>query len=141
MTTGALACFFRKEKMKILYLCITNAFYDKGKFCNKRKTTYECTRKYWNLRNLQKASEAEYIVGVAKGKIEGIYKKTEDWKLVQDMPELLNDDEVKENPKYLKRYAFTGEEISRDSKEGKAIISEYEKNPFRFYGNVGHYNY
>ena len=127
--------------MKILYLCITNAFYGKGKFCKKRKNTYECTRKYWNLRNLKKASEAEYIVGVAKGEIKGIYKRTEDWKLVQDMPDLLNDDEVKENPKNLKRYAFTGIDIPLDSEEGKSIISEYKKNPFRFYGNVGHYNY
>ena len=51
------------------------------------------------------------------------------------------DDEVKENPKNLKRYAFTGIDIPLDSEEGKSIISEYKKNPFRFYGNVGHYNY
>ena len=125
--------------MKILYLCITKAYNEIGNF--KRKDVYDCTRKYWNLKSLSKAYEAEYIVGVSKGKITGIFIRTESWKLVKDMPEFQNDIELKENPEYKQRYAFTGKSVALDSEVGKEILKEYELNPFRFYGNVEHYNF
>lgn len=92
--------------MKILYLCITKAYNKKGDF--KRPNVYECTRKFWALNSLRKAKEAEIIVGVANGKIKGIFKKTVDWQMVKDIPELQNDEELKAHPDYQTRYAFSG---------------------------------
>lgn len=102
--------------MKILYLCITKAYNGIEKF--NRKDIYDCTRKYWNLTSLSKATEADYIVGVAKGIIKGIFKRTEAWKLVKDMPEFENDAKLKEHPEYKLRYAFTGTSIDLDSEIG-----------------------
>ena len=125
--------------MKLLYLCITKAYNGVSNF--KRKDIYDCTRKYWNLNSLSKANEADYIVGVAKGVIKGIFKKTEPWKLVKDILELQNDAELRENPEYRYRYAFIGTSIPLDSEIGKEVLKEYDTNPFRFFGNVEHYNF
>ena len=125
--------------MKILYLCITKAFNKEGDF--ERPNVYECTRKFWALKSLRKAQEAEVIVGVANGEIQGIFKKTVDWQLVQNIPELQNDRELKTNPKYQTRYAFSGEEITFSSDEAKEVFSDFENHPFRFCGNVEHYNF
>ena len=122
-----------------MYLCITNAFYGKNGF--KRRSVYDCTRKYWNLRSLNKASQAEFIVGLANGEIKGIFTKTDNWKLVKDMPELLNDEEVSKNPEYKLRYAFSGSTIDLNSSDGKKIIEYYREHPFKFHGNVEQYNF
>ena len=125
--------------MKILYLSISKAY--SGIDNLRRKDIYDCTRKYWNLKSLSKASEADYIVGVAKGIIKGIFKRTTAWQLVKDIPEFQNDEELKENPNYKLRYAFTGYSISLESEIGKEILKEYNTNPFKFNRNVEHYNF
>mgnify|MGYP003571637116 CR=1 FL=1 len=57
------------------------------------------------------------------------------------MPEFQNDTELKDNPEYKFRYAFTGESIDLDSEIGKEVCKEYIASPFRFNGNVEHYNF
>ena len=125
--------------MKILYLCITKAYNKKGDF--KRPNVYECTRKFWALNSLHKAKEAEIIVGVANGKIKGIFKKTVDWQMVKDIPELQNDEELKAHPDYQTRYAFSGEEIKFDSEEAKEVFSYFENHPFKYCGYVERYSF
>lgn len=121
--------------MKIMYLCITKTF---KKQLGYRQSIYECTRKYWKLVNIKKAFEAEYIVGLSNGEIKGIYKNI-NWDLVKNFPEFLDDIEVKENPGYLDRYAFTADEVS--PKEQEEIEQFYKENSFKFQGRVIAYNF
>ncbi len=125
--------------MKIMYLCITNSYNGKKGF--DRKNVYDCTRKYWDIKDLPKAEEAEYIVGVANKKIEGIYKNISGWKLVKDMPELINDNEVKNYPKHLSNYAFSGEEETSENVKIE-IEKDYIEHPFQFnQAHRIHYNF
>ena len=119
---------------KIMYLCITRAFNNLDDF--NRDNVYECTRKYWKIPDLQKANDAEFIVGLANGEIKGIYKKESDWRQVKDVPELLDDSEVNNHPEYKARYVFSGKEV-----ESAAVEEDFKENRFRFYGNPIHYNY
>lgn len=122
--------------MKIMYVYIKKSFATIGKVKG-RENVYQCTRKYWRI-NLQKASEADYIAGVANIVV-GIYKRTSDWKLVRDFPNMLSDDEVKTHPEYLDRYAFEGIEAPKNIID--LYVGKPMESPLRFYGNVICYNY
>lgn len=76
-----------------------------------RENIYQCTRKYWKV-NKENAEQADYIAGVFRNDegiyiIKSVYKNSE-WKKVKDFPEMSDDEEVIENPKYLDRFAFSG---------------------------------
>ena len=125
------------KNCKIMYVYITKSFATIGKVKG-RENVYQCTRKYWRI-NLKKASEADYIAGVANNIIVGIYKRISDWKLVRNFPDMQFDEEIIIHPDYLDRYAFEGIEAPKniiDLYVGKPM--EY---PLRFYGNVICYNY
>lgn len=127
--------------MKIMYLCITRSYHRLDDF--KRETIYECTRKYWKLKDfeLSKANEADFIVGIADRQIKGVYKNMSGWKMVKNMPELLNDTEVKDHSEYQDRYAFDGEEVT-SSETIEEIKKDYADHPFRFnVSYVIHYNF
>ena len=124
--------------MKLMYLCISSSYKKLGQF--NRPSIYECTRKYWNLRSLKKALEADYVVAVGDRIIRGVFKKTTNWQLVRNFPELHQDAEVLDNPDYLERFAFIGEEVT-DSEILAAIHKDYREHPFRYYGGIEHYNF
>lgn len=123
---------------KIIYVCINRTYeaFSRGIRTKGRETLYECTRKYWPV-DLAKANQADYIAGVYKGIVQKLYKRTEDWRPVSSFKEFAEDAEIKENPKLLNRYAFTGVEAEQSV---EATYIE-KKMPGRFYGNIVAYNY
>lgn len=101
-----------------------------------RENVYECTRKYWKL-SKDKADMADYIVGVANGIVRGVYEFADKvkWREVRYCPELAEDDEVLENPKYMERYAFSGKEAASDIQKkyvGRKIDFTFGMNPVRY---------
>lgn len=122
---------------KIIYVCINRTYHDfmKGKKPKGRESLYECTRKYWSV-NLNRANQAEYVAGVCGGIVRTIYKKKGDWQLVSTFKEFKDDEELKEHPEYLSRYAFIGDEAEKEIKE-KYIEKPMQR---RFFGRVT-YNY
>ncbi|MBQ5471778.1 MAG: hypothetical protein IIT58_07230 [Treponema sp.] len=127
--------------MKIMYLCITRSYHRLDDF--KRETIYECTRKYWKLKEMElpKANGTDFIVGVADRQIKGVYKNLSGWKMVRDRPELQDETEVKDHPEYQDRWAFDGEEVTSSEIIGE-IKKDYANHPFRFnVSYVIHYNF
>lgn len=127
----------QKSSEKVVFFSI-NISYDRlsnGVIVKGRENLYECIRKYWKL-NPDKVAEADYIAGVFHGEIKGIYKNFPDWKLVKDIEEFQDDDEVKEYPEYLGRYALAHREEVAEC----FIQEKYIGKSFRLYGSVG-YNF
>lgn len=123
------------EKIAFFSINISYARLSSGVIIKGRENLYECIRKYWKL-NPDKASEADYIAGVFHREIKGIYKNFPDWKLVRDIEEFQDDEEVKKSPKYLERYA-----LAHKKEDAEDLIKEkYIGKEFRLYGSVG-YNF
>lgn len=106
-----------------------------------RENVYECTRKYWVL-NKAHADKANYIVGVVKNEL-GIYiiksvyefADGERWMKVRYCPELADDEELQENPKYLERFAFSGKEVAPDVQQryvDREIDFKFGTNPVKY---------
>ncbi|MBD5413601.1 MAG: hypothetical protein HDR52_04135 [Treponema sp.] len=101
-----------------------------------RENVYECTRKYWKL-NKDKADRADYVVGVADGIVRSVYEFADrtKWREVRYCPELADDEELRENPNYLGRFAFSGKETSSDVQQryvGREIDFSFGMNPVRY---------
>ena len=128
----------KNTEPKIIFVSINKSYglLSKGKIVKGRETLYECVRKYWYLNSTKKAKEADYIAGVFHGVVQGIYKNSQNWKLVKDMKELHDDDEVKENLSYLERYALD----KREEVAEKSIQEKYLGTGFRLLFPVG-YNF
>lgn len=125
------------EKIIFVSINVTYARLSKGIILKGRENLYECIRKYWRLKaSIEKVKEADYIAGVFYGEIKGIYKNFPDWKLVKDIKEFQDDEEVKEHPSYLERYALAHKEEAAEC----FIREKYIGKSFRLYGSVG-YNF
>lgn len=121
---------------KILFLDIKQSIKKLGH--KDREDLYQCTRKYWRL-SPERANQAEYVVGFADEEIKTIYKVSK-WRKVGDCQDLLNDEEVKQNPDYIQaRYAFEGERLKE--KVFKRIAAEITKDIPKSSQNPIHYNY
>lgn len=100
--------------MNIMYVCINQSALKVGQVKG-RENYYECIRKYWELNeaNLKKAKQVDYVAGVFNGIVLDIYKPRK-WDIVRNFPDMLEDFEVKKNPKYLNCYAFEGDSTGND---------------------------
>lgn len=125
------------EKIVFFSINISYARLSSGVIIKGRENLYECIRKYWRLKkSIEKVIEADYIAGVFHGEIKGIYKNFPDWKLVRDIEEFQDDEEVNKCPKYLERYA-----LAHEKEDAEDLIKEkYIGKEFRLYGSVG-YNF
>lgn len=106
---------------KVMFVCISSSFQGKPGFECRKGEVYECTQKYWELNSeqLYKAKEADYICGVSKCIIQGVYKNKSGWNQVREFESMKNDPEVvgfssdgiryQPHSEYLDRYAFEGE--------------------------------
>ena len=85
----------------------------------KRENLYEMTRKYWKL-NMKRAANATHVLAVVNGVVEAVFIP-EKWFLT-------------ENPKYIGRYEFVGEEDVDNDYIGKSVSSFYgrSQNPVKY---------
>lgn len=85
----------------------------------KRENLYEMTRKYWKL-NMKRAANATHVLAVVNGIVEAVFIP-EKWFLT-------------ENPKYIGRYEFIGEEEVDNEYIGKSVFSFYgrSQNPVKY---------
>ncbi|MBD5407196.1 MAG: hypothetical protein K2M50_07810 [Treponemataceae bacterium] len=127
----------KESSEKIVFVCISKSYarLSEGIILKGRDNLYECIRKYWKIKPC-KANKADYIAGVFHGEIQGIYKNFPDWKLVKDIKEFQDDEEVKEHPSFLERYALAHKEEAAEC----FIQKKYIGKSFRLYGSVG-YNF
>lgn len=102
-----------------------------------RENVYECTRKYWKLSKAH-ADHTDYIAGVFRNEIKSVYEFADGkkWQKVRDCPDLADDEEVRENPKYKdERFAFSGKKPSPEVQHryvGKGIDFDFGRNPVRY---------
>lgn len=85
-----------------------------------RHSIYDCTRHYWRVSS-KKAEQAELILGVAHGRVVGVYKPTS-WRYV----EYGNG----------RRIEFEGVEVADSAYMG--VVTEYfhkSQNPVKYIGN------
>jgi len=83
-----------------------------------RTSVYDCTRHYWRAK-LARALEADYILGVAHGKVVAVYRPKE-WHYTS-------------NPAYSGRIAFTGDEIVGSAFIGMNLTAYFKnRNPVRY---------
>lgn len=87
-----------------------------------RESIYDCTRHYWANVKRDRAMLAEYALGVAHGKVVGVYKPTR-WEYV-----------YRGNGKY--RIEFEGTEVADSSYLGEDVSAYFYKqqNPVRYIG-------
>ena len=125
---------------KIVFVCINKSYerLSRGIIIKGRENLYQCTRKYWPI-DIVKANNSEYVAGVYKGIVKTLFKKTDIWKPVRSFKDFLDDDEIKENPTLLNRYAFTG--IEAEQNVARKYIDKKMPNSLRFYGNIVTYNF
>ena len=101
-----------------------------------RENVYECTRKYWKL-NKARADKADFIVGLrmASCVVCTSLPTGKKWMEVRYCPELADDEELQQNPEYLKRFAFSGKEASPDVQQryiGREIDFKFGMNPVKY---------
>lgn len=106
-----------------------------------RENVYECTRKYWKL-SKARADNADYIAGVFKNDdgtwtIKSVceFADGKKWQRVRDCPDLADDEEVRENPDYLERFAFSGKKPSPEVQHryvGMCVDFSFGMNPVRY---------
>ena len=119
----------------VMFINITQSYRTlKSKVVKGRENVYECTRKYWMIRNRARANKANYIVGVADGIVRGVYEFADrlKWKKARYCTELSNDEELRENPEYREYFAFSGKEAALDVQQryvGKKIDFSFGNNP------------
>ncbi len=87
-----------------------------------RDSIYDCTRHYWANVNKEKAELAEYVFGVAHGKVVGVFKPSV-WYYT-------------ESGKYINRIQFEGEEIHDSTFLGMDLTEYFHRiqNPVRYIG-------
>ena len=76
-------------------------------------------------------------MGVADGIVRGVYEFADrkKWMEVRYCPELADDEELQQNPEYLKRFAFSGKEASPDVQQryiGREIDFKFGMNPVKY---------
>lgn len=128
---------FDSKNGKVIFVCI-NQSYEKlidGKIVKGRENAYECVRKYWPIKDVEKANEADFILGCREMKIVAVCKKdARGWRKISEDSELKeefkNDDEMKTNFRYWSRYAFSGELIEESSRFGKGSAFAKRKTPY-----------
>lgn len=88
-----------------------------------RKTLLDCVCKYWEIPNISKANEADFVIGVNAAKeIQIVAKPNENgWQKIERSVNLKK--LMPENDKLLKRYGFEGDDIS-DQTEVKHYIGQ-----------------
>jgi hypothetical protein len=82
-----------------------------------RKTLLDCVSKYWDIPNLSKANEADFVIGVGADKTILVIAKPNEkgWQKVSTFASLKKESPVIKNPKLLERYAFEGIDISKSA--------------------------
>lgn len=85
----------------------------------KRENLYQMTRKYWKV-NIKRAANATHVLAVVNGVVKAVFIP-EKWFLT-------------ENPKYVGRYEFIGEEDVDNNYIGKSVTSFYgrSQNPVKY---------
>lgn len=129
---------FDSKNGKVIFVCI-NKSYGKltdGEKVVGRETVYDCVRKYWPIKNVEKANEADFVCGVFNKMIVAVFKMDKHgWKKISDdrdlSEEFKNDDEVKKCPELLSRYALPsrkGDEVKDSPYLGKIRPEECKFN-------------
>ncbi len=140
---------------KVILVCLNQSYENYKSDCRKtfsgirsRKNLEDCIRKYWSIKDLEKANQADYIVGTYKTEIVAVYKfdKSFGWKQVKDYEEIQDKDEIADYPDLLLRYACHGELVAGILKNGEHINKEKgkwlgTKSPKKFYNCYPLYNY
>ena len=93
-------------------------------------------RKYWPIKDVEKANEADFILGVCHKEIVAVCKMDErGWRKISEDSQLMNgfknDAEIIECPSLLSRYAFSGEIVDDSPYLGMEIPIEYGFNQSR----------
>ncbi len=129
---------FDSKNGKVIFVCINKSYgkLEKGEKVVGRETVYDCVRKYWPIKDVEKANEADFVCGVYNKLIVAVFKMDKHgWKKIDENDELMkefeNDDEVKEFPKLLSRYALPskkGDEVKNSPYLGKIRPEECKFN-------------
>lgn len=134
MATG----IFDSKNGKVIFVCINKSYekLSKGIKIKGRESPYDCVRKYWPIKDVEKANEADFILGVCHKEIVAVCKMDErGWRKISEDSQLINgfknDAEIIECPNLLSRYAFSGEIVDDSPYLGMEIPSEYGFNQSR----------
>ena len=126
---------FTRKKVLIFYIEKSyNEFINQAPY---RKSMLDCVSKYWDIPNIPKANEADFVIGVGKDKIILIVAKPNEkgWQKVSSFDSLKKETPVIENPKLLERYAFEGTDISKSS-EAKDFYGKKLSDKIKFVKDI-----
>ena len=100
------------EGKKVLICYIEKSINELAEGKPYRKTLLDCVCKYWEIPNISKANDANFVIGVGADKKILIVAKLNEkgWQLIGDSPNLKKS--MPSNDKLLKRYGFEGDDIS-----------------------------
>jgi hypothetical protein len=112
-------------KHKCLLLCISHEIH--------RKDPYEATRFAWKL-DVYKARQAEYILGLDRGFVRGVFKAEKWYPCTQENLELFPKIEQPTAKFTYKRFLFTG--TWAEDEVTKYYMHKKVPDEYRFYGGV-----
>lgn len=128
---------FDSKNGKLIFVCINKSYerLSNGIEIKGRARLWDCVRKYWPIKDVKKANEADFILGVYHKIVVAVCKMdSRGWRKISEDSQLRNgfknDAEIIECPSLLSRYAFSSptpnSELIEDSPYiGKEIPGEF----------------
>lgn len=120
---------------RVLICCINKSYEELFEKKSWRKEKLDCVNKYWDIPNLEKANNVDYIIGYyGNPKIIVVVAKLGKygWQKVSEIEKLRQEEPVLKNKDYLNRYAFIGGQDISDLSEGKIFINKIVPSHIKF---------